>query len=115
VTARIEPWQIWWVDLDPTAGREQNGRRPVLVVSSKFHLRLTAQALISVLPLTTKERPGWLHRVKIQIPDKPESWVITEQVRTISADRLTGRSPVHRLEPDQIAEVKRVLGRMLAL
>ncbi|MEV4507722.1 type II toxin-antitoxin system PemK/MazF family toxin [Dactylosporangium sp. NPDC049525] len=46
----VQPWQVWWVDLDPTEGREHAGRRPVLVVSSAFHLRLTGEALVTVLP-----------------------------------------------------------------
>ncbi|WP_416211116.1 type II toxin-antitoxin system PemK/MazF family toxin [Frankia sp. Cr2] len=52
-------------------GREQAGQRPVLVVSSRFHLALTGGALVSVLPLTTRERPGWVHRVRIDTPVSP--------------------------------------------
>ncbi|MGB2570462.1 type II toxin-antitoxin system PemK/MazF family toxin [Micromonospora citrea] len=113
--SRIKPWEIRWLDFDPTEGREQAGQRPALVVSSRFHLDLTGGALVSVLPLTTRERPGWLHRVPIEVPDRRTGWVITEQVRTVSANRLTGRGPVYRLRPEQIAEVRRMLRQMLDL
>ncbi|MGN9811851.1 type II toxin-antitoxin system PemK/MazF family toxin [Micromonospora sp. BQ11] len=113
--SRIRPWEVWWLDFDPVAGREQAGQRPALVVSSRFHLALTAGALVSVLPLTTRERPGWLHRVKIEIPGNRAGWAITEQIRTVSAARLTGRGPVHRLGPDQVAEVRTVLRQMIDL
>lgn len=74
---------------------------------------LTGGALVTVLPLTTRERAGWLHRVRIEIPGKRTSWLITEQIRTVSATRLTGRGPIHRLRADQVTEVKSVLRQML--
>jgi mRNA interferase MazF len=106
---------VWWLDFDPTEGREQAGRRPALVVSSRFHLALTGGALVSVLPLTTRERPGWIHRVRIDIPGKPAGWAITEQVRTVSAVRFAGRGPLYRLDAGQIAEVRAVLAQMIDL
>ena len=111
----INPWEVWWLDFDPTAGREQAGQRPALVVSSRFHLALTGGALVCVLPLTTRERPGWLHRVRIEIPGKRAGWAITEQLRTVSATRLTGRAPIYRLRPEQITEVRSVLRQMVDL
>ena len=42
---------IYWVSLDPTAGHEQRGRRPVLVISTAPFNRLTGTPL--VVPITT--------------------------------------------------------------
>ncbi|HEX3650676.1 MAG TPA: type II toxin-antitoxin system PemK/MazF family toxin [Pseudonocardiaceae bacterium] len=109
----IQPWQVWWVDLEPVAGREQGRDRPAIVVSSAFHLRLVRGQLLSVLPLTTVERAGWLHRVRITLPGRGSSWVITEQLRTLSATRLTGAEPIGRLTVDQIAQVRAVLAKMI--
>jgi mRNA interferase MazF len=103
---RIEPWQVWWVDFEPVAGREQGKARPALVVSSVFHLRLVRGELLGVLPLTTVERIGWLHRVEVALPGQQTGWAITEQVRTISAARLTGTTPIGQLDEDQIAAVR---------
>lgn len=111
----LNPWEVWWLDFDPTEGREQAGERPALVVSSRFHLALTGEALATVLPLTTRERRGWLHRVEIAIPGKRTGWAITEQLRTVSASRLTGRGPIYRLRAEQIAEVRKVLAQMVDL
>ena len=104
---------MWWVDLEPVAGREQGKSRPALVVSSAFHLRLVRGELLTVLPLTTVERTGWLHRVEVSLPGLKAGWAITEQVRTISATRLTRTKPIGRLDDDQIEAVRSVLGRML--
>jgi mRNA-degrading endonuclease toxin of MazEF toxin-antitoxin module len=43
--------EIWLVGLDPTAGHEQQGRRPVLIVSPEAFNRMT-QAPV-VLPITS--------------------------------------------------------------
>lgn len=43
--------EIWLVDLDPTAGHEQKGRRPVFIVSPESFNRLTKVPV--VLPITT--------------------------------------------------------------
>jgi mRNA interferase MazF len=106
---------VWWVDLEPVAGREQGKARPALVVSSAFHLRLVRGELLSVLPLTTVERVGWLHRIEVSLPGQKTGWAITEQVRTISATRLTGTKPIGQLDKDQIAAIRSVLSRMLDL
>jgi mRNA interferase MazF len=115
VRVRIEPWQVWWVDLEPVAGREQGKSRPAVVVSSAFHLRLGRGELLNVLPLTTVERVGWLHRIEVSLPGHKTGWAITEQVRTISAARLTGTNPIGQLDKDQIVAIRTVLGKMLDL
>src|SRR5579863_687238 len=43
--------EIWLVSLDPTLGREQKGRRPVLIVSPEPFNRITK--LPVVLPITS--------------------------------------------------------------
>ena len=43
--------EIWLVDLDPTQGHEQKGRRPVLIVSPESFNRLTKVPV--VLPITS--------------------------------------------------------------
>jgi len=53
-----------------------------------------------------------MHRVRIDIPGKRASYAITEQQRTVAADRLTGNDPVYELIPGQIADVRNVLRRM---
>jgi mRNA-degrading endonuclease toxin of MazEF toxin-antitoxin module len=43
--------EIWLVDLEPTKGREQQGRRPVFIVSRQAFNRMTGVPI--VLPVTT--------------------------------------------------------------
>lgn len=43
--------EIWRVSLDPTAGHEQRGTRPVLIVSAEAFNRVTGMPV--VVPVTT--------------------------------------------------------------
>jgi len=52
----IEPEHVWFVDFKPVPGREQGKDRPAFVVSSRFHLDITMDELVSVLPLASVER-----------------------------------------------------------
>lgn len=106
----IAPGQVWFVDFDPVRGREQGRDRPALVVSSQFHLDLTLGHLISVLPLTSVERRGWVHRVHVS---SGGGWVITEQIRTVSADRFRRYAPEVALSDGELDNVRRVLSQVL--
>ena len=87
---QLLPGMVVWDDLSPTQGREQSGRRPVLVVSSENYLSVVDTMAI-VVPLTKKNR-GWPNHVKSTGPTglTVDSWIMTEQIRTISRDRILG-------------------------
>ena len=106
----IEPGQVWFVDFEPVRGREQGRDRPALVVSSRFHLDLTRGRLICVLPLTSVEYPGWLHRVHVAAGG---GWVITEQIRTVSIERFRRPAPKIRLSESELRATSRILSQML--
>ncbi len=79
------------MSLDPIRGREQAGTRPALVLSvDGFN---AVSGLVTVLPITSKAR-AVRTRVEMTPPDgglKKVSYVIAEQVRTVSMDRLAKR------------------------
>lgn len=108
----MAPGQVWFVDLDPVRGREQGKDRPALVVSSQFHLDVTMGHLVSVLPLTSVERHGWLHRVHVA---RGGGWVITEQIRTVVAARFRRHAPEITLSDEELHEVRHALTQMLFL
>lgn len=108
----IAPGQVWFVAFDPVRGREQGKDRAALVVSSRFHLDVTLGHLVNVLPLTSDERPGWMHRVRIAAGG---GWVITEQIRTVAAARFRRHAPEITVSDDELEEVRHVLAQMLIL
>ena len=88
LAAPVEPGEVWWALPDPAVGREQSGRRPVLIVSNeRFHTTVTT--LVIAVPVTTKDR-GWPNHVELNAGAGMEqrSFAMTEQVRTISRQRL---------------------------
>lgn len=100
----LNPGDIVWVYLDPVVGREQSGRRPAVVVSSHGHL-LVADTLVIVVPVTSVDR-GWSNHILLrpEVLQRP-SWAMTEQLRTISRERVVGRAG--RVDPETLAEIRR--------
>ena len=102
--ARILRGDIYWADLEPTKGREQAGRRPVLVISHEVFnshsgtviaLAITSQPQRASFPLT--------HPLPENLLPKP-SWIKIGQIRTLSTERLG-----HRLSRLEEPEVNRVV------
>ena len=82
---------VVWADLDPTRGREQSGRRPVLVIASDLFLE-QADSLAIVVPVSSVDR-GWPNHVRLRGPALTlprATFALTEQPRTITRDRITG-------------------------
>lgn len=90
--SRAHRGEIWLADLHPTRGREQSGRRPVLVLSVDFFNAGPAD-LVVVLPLTSTQRDIPLHvRVsKGEGGTRNDSAILCEAIRSISKDRLISR------------------------
>lgn len=84
----LAPGAVHWAEPDPRTGREQGGRRPVLVVASRSFLTVV-DTLAIVVPVTSVDR-GWPNHVLLQGLGAP-SFAMTEQLRAISRSRLHGR------------------------
>ena len=81
--------EVWVVDLNPTKGHEQHGRRPALVVSADPFNHGPAK-LVVVVPLTTRDRGIPLH-VRIDPPEggvRETCFAKCEDVRSVSVERL---------------------------
>jgi mRNA interferase MazF len=105
---------IWTVDLDPTCGHEQAGRRPALVVSVDLFNRGPA-GLVVVLPITSKAKGVPLH-VPLAPPEggvKTASYVKCEDIRSISKERLAKR--LGCVSPDTLHEVEDRLAVLLGM
>ncbi|MCI0391760.1 MAG: type II toxin-antitoxin system PemK/MazF family toxin [Acidobacteria bacterium] len=103
--------EVWFVNLDPTKGREQAGRRPALVLSVDPFNHGPAD-LIVVLPITSKAK-GIPFHVKVKPPEgglKQESFIKCEDVRSISKERLLQRlGTVTMKTMDQVEDRVRIL------
>lgn len=108
----IEQGTVVWAWLDPSIGREQSGRRPVLVVSSRAY-NDTVDTLLITVPISSVDR-GWPNHIRITgIPGLRASYAMTEQPRAISRERVGDSLGIADL--DCLDEVKRWLGDFVAL
>ena len=98
--------EVWFVDLDPTRGREQAGRRPAVAVSVD-QLGAGPSELAIVVPLTRTDHGQRLH-VAIDPPNggvRERSFAMPEMVRSVSRDRLVERCGV--LDDATLVEIAR--------
>jgi len=84
-------WSIYNADLEPAAGSEQGGRRPVLIISNNdFN---SVMPIITAIPLTSLKPGRRIHPTEVLIKKgsanlEEDSLVLTYQIRTISKKRL---------------------------
>ncbi len=94
--------------LDPTFGAEQQGVRPVLIISGDALNEMTDLCIICPLTTKIKNYPGSVALAKNQqngLADDSE--VLTFQVRVISKNRLIRK--IGTITEAELAEVKRGL------
>jgi mRNA interferase MazF len=87
-------WSVFLVDLDPTVGSEQSGRRPVLVISRE--VANAALPVVTVLPITSREKDRRVYPNEALLPASTaglakESLVMAHQIRALSKTRLGAR------------------------
>ena len=107
--ARVLRGDIYWADfLEATRGREQAGRRPILVISHELFnthsntiiaLAITSQPQLAGFPLT--------YVLPEKLLPKP-SWVKISQIRTLSMGRLG-----HKLGHVEETETNRIVEGLL--
>jgi mRNA interferase MazF len=102
--------EVYQANLDPIAGSEQGGTRPVLIVSRNA---LNANApIVIVVPLTGRENKRRLYPTHVELSAgegglTKGSVVLCEQVRAISKDRLTKK--IGQVSPQRMSVVDAAL------
>ncbi len=86
--ARILRGEVRWADLSPGQGREQTGRRPVLIISHDvFNER--SGTVIAMAITSRPQKAGFPLTIEIGPKGLPKkSWVKIGQVRTLAAERI---------------------------
>ncbi len=104
--------QVWFVNLNPTMGREQAKKRPCLVLSSDIFNQGPAELAV-VIPLTSRERSIPLH-----IPVYPPSgglvvtsYLMCEQIRAVSIKRFAHH--LGQVNPNTLKAVEYALKTLL--
>jgi len=97
--------EIWLLDINPSRGHEQAGRRPALIFSVDVFNAGPAD-LVFVVPITSKLRPIPT-QVALRPPEggvKVESAILCDALRSVSKQRLYGKWG--RVSPATLNEVE---------
>ena len=85
---RILRGDIFWADLNPTIGKEQSSKSPVLIISHDV-FNTNSGTVIAMAITSKKQRAGFPLTFELKTIDLPKkSWVKISQIRTLSTERL---------------------------
>jgi mRNA interferase MazF len=94
---------VVWAELNPTRGREQAGRRPVLIISNDVFNERSGTVIAMAIASQT-QRAGFPLTVELTGRGLPkQSWVKVSQIRTLSVERLGKR--LGRVSPEELLRV----------
>src|SRR4051812_16005224 len=102
---------IHWVELDPTRGSEQAGRRPALILSPLALHEVSRRVLIC--PITSRSL-AWSTTVPLPLGMKLTGVVLADQVRAVDrAVRL--HDFIEKAPADLLADVRAKLAALLGI
>jgi mRNA interferase MazF len=103
---------IYWADLEPTIGQEQQGTRPVVIISGNALNNRLRMRIVCPLSGQIKHLKGCvvLKKNKINNLDS-DSEVIPFQVRSIATARL--KTKIGEITSDQLEQIKIGLSEIL--
>jgi mRNA interferase MazF len=105
---------VWLARLDPIAGHEQAGTRPVVVIS-RDAFNAAGWRLCICVPLSSRDRGSPLH-VRIDPPEggvRTASFALVDQVRSLDRSRLELRWGA--IDPATHRQIAALLLRIVAL
>lgn len=109
--ARILRGEIRWADLSPGQGREQRGRRPVLIISHDVFNERSG----TVMAMAITSRPqmaGFPLNLEIASKGLPKrSWIKISQLRTLATERIGKLASV--VSPEELASVVEALNEIV--
>jgi mRNA interferase MazF len=87
----VNKWEIYFCNLNPVQGSEQQGKRPVIVVSNDIVNHILPVS--TVLPLSSVKAGDKIYPTEVFLPAKisglpRDSVAMCQQIRTVSHDRL---------------------------
>lgn len=83
----MNQYDIYLADLNPTVGREQFGKRPVLIISNNYENLLD---VVTIIPITSLKNGRKIYPNELLLQNELEkpSILLCQQIRTISKSRL---------------------------
>ncbi|MCI5217788.1 MAG: type II toxin-antitoxin system PemK/MazF family toxin [Candidatus Electrothrix sp. LOE2] len=104
---KVQRYEVYFADLNPTQGSEIRKVRPVVVVSRNAmnnHLET-----VVICPLTSSLHPTWRSRQQVSCAGKAAE-IAVDQIRTISKTRL--RQKLDTLSKTDTSQLRRLISEM---
>jgi mRNA interferase MazF len=98
---------VAWIDLDPTAGHEQRGKRPALVLSPSAYNGITG--LVIACAMTSKQKG---YPFEVEMPDG--GIVLADQVRCLDW-RVRNARRKETAPAEVVKQVRALLGTLLGI
>ncbi len=109
--ARILRGEIRRADLDPVRGREQAGRRPVLILSEDV-FKERSGTVVTVALTSQPQRAGCPLTLELHTKGLPrKSWVKSSQIRTLAVERIG--KVIGRASPEEVNQVVEGLNEII--
>ena len=104
--------EIRWADLNPAKGREQSGRRPILILSHDvFNER--SGTVIAIAITSQLQKAGFPLSLELKTGNLPKrSWAKIGQIRTLSTEKVG--QLLGRVSPEELAQVIEGLNEIIA-
>ena len=103
----MKQYEIYWVNLDPTIGKEMKKIRPCVILSPDDMNYYLGTIIIAPLTSTIKNYPS---RIKCVLNGK-QSMIALDQIKTI--DKLRIKSKIASLNQSTVLQVKKIIENML--
>mgnify|MGYP006295928917 CR=1 FL=1 len=103
----MKQYDIYLINLDPTAGAEIRKSRPCVIISPDEMNRYIKTVIIAPMTSTSKPYPS---RVRTKLKGK-SGFIVLDQIRTVDKIRLTRK--MGRVDRKSIAAIKSVIKEML--
>ena len=103
----MKQYEIYWVNLEPTIGKEMKKIRPCVILSPDDMNYYLGTIIIAPLTSTIKNYPS---RVKCVLNGK-QSMIALDQIKTI--DKVRMQNKIASLNQATVLQVKKVIENML--
>jgi mRNA interferase MazF len=99
----VRQYDVYWVSLDPTIGKEMKKTRPCIILSPDEMNKYIGTVIIAPLTSTIRSYPS---RVKYKLKGK-KSMIALDQIKTIDKSRLSQK--IDRIDLFTINQIKKIL------
>ncbi len=91
----VNKWEIYYCDLNPTQGSEQQGTRPVIVISNDVVNHILP--ISTVLPFSSVKPKDKIYPTEVLLPATKtglpkDSVAMVQQIRTVTQRRLSNKA-----------------------